>query len=40
MRANLRCFGHKRNLETAIYDLGLVDPMRPVTEKLGNLLGL
>ncbi len=32
---------HKGNLETtAIYDLGLVDPMRPVTEKLGNLLGL
>jgi len=32
---------HKGNLETtAIYDLGLVDPLRPVTEKLGNLLGL
>lgn len=32
---------HKGNLETtAIYDLGLVDPMRPVTEKLGHLLGL
>lgn len=32
---------HKGNLETtAIYDLGLVDPMRPVTEKLGMLLGL
>jgi len=32
---------HKGNLETtAIYDLGLVDPMRPVTEKLGSLLGL
>ncbi|HVV71630.1 MAG TPA: integrase family protein [Verrucomicrobiae bacterium] len=32
---------HKGNLETTmIYDLGLVDPMRPVTEKLGNLLGL
>lgn len=32
---------HKGNLETtAIYDLGLVDPMRPVTEKLGDLLGL
>lgn len=32
---------HKGNLETtAIYDLGLVDPLRPVTEKLGHLLGL
>lgn len=32
---------HKGNLATtAIYDLGLVDPMRPVTEKLGALLGL
>jgi len=32
---------HKGNLETtAIYDLGLVDPMRPVTEKLGILLGV
>lgn len=32
---------HKGNISTtAIYDLGLVDPMRPVTEKLGNLLGL
>ncbi len=32
---------HKGNLETTmIYDLGLVDPMRPVTEKLGALLGI
>lgn len=32
---------HKGNISTtAIYDLGLVDPMRPVTEKLGSLLGL
>ena len=32
---------HKGNLATtAIYDLGLVDPMRPVTERLGSLLGL
>lgn len=32
---------HKGNLETtAIYDLGLVDPMRPVTERLGALLGI
>ena len=32
---------HKGNLATtAIYDLGLVDPLRPVTEKLGALLGL
>lgn len=32
---------HKGNLATtAIYDLGLVDPMRPVTERLGVLLGL
>jgi hypothetical protein len=32
---------HKGNLaRTAIYDLGLVDPMRPVTERLGVLLGL
>ncbi|WP_349958058.1 integrase family protein [Rhizobium sp. ZPR3] len=32
---------HKGNLETTmIYDLGLVDPMRPVTEKLGALLGV
>lgn len=32
---------HKGNLETTmIYDLGLVDPMRPVTQKLGELLGL
>lgn len=32
---------HKGNLATtAIYDLGLVDPMRPVTQKLGELLGV
>jgi integrase len=32
---------HKGNLATtAIYDLGLVDPMRPVTERLGAMLGL
>ncbi|MDP9592090.1 UNVERIFIED_ORG: integrase [Shinella zoogloeoides] len=32
---------HKGNLATtAIYDLGLVDPLRPVTERLGALLGL
>ena len=32
---------HKGNLETtAIYDLGLVDPLRPVTERLGALLGV
>ena len=32
---------HKGNLETTmIYDLGLVDPLRPVTERLGALLGL
>jgi len=32
---------HKGNLETTmIYDLGLVDPMRPVTQKLGELLGV
>ncbi|KAA6490852.1 DUF4102 domain-containing protein [Agrobacterium sp. ICMP 7243] len=32
---------HKGNLETTmIYDLGLVDPLRPVTEKLGALLGV
>lgn len=32
---------HKGNLETTmIYDLGLVDPLRPVTEKLGQLLGV
>ncbi|MGO6982557.1 integrase arm-type DNA-binding domain-containing protein [Rhizobium leguminosarum] len=32
---------HKGNLETTmIYDLGLVDPLRPVTEKLGDLLGV
>ncbi|WP_222362902.1 integrase family protein [Rhizobium leguminosarum] len=32
---------HKGNLETTmIYDLGLVDPLRPVSEKLGVLLGV
>lgn len=32
---------HKGNLTTTmIYDLGLVDPMRPVTQKLGELLGV
>lgn len=32
---------HKGNLETTmIYDLGFVDPMRPVTDKLGELLGI
>ena len=32
---------HKGNLETTmIYDLGFVDPMRPVTNKLGELLGV
>ncbi|RUW61808.1 integrase, partial [Mesorhizobium sp. M4B.F.Ca.ET.049.02.1.2] len=32
---------HKGNLETTmIYDLGLVDPLRPVTQKLGDLLGI
>lgn len=32
---------HKGNLETTmIYDLGFVDPMRPVTDKLGELLGV
>ncbi|MGR6465802.1 tyrosine-type recombinase/integrase [Rhizobium sp. PAMB 3182] len=32
---------HKGNLETTmIYDLGLVDPLRPVTEKLGEMLGI
>ncbi|WP_157179905.1 integrase family protein [Rhizobium sp. CCGE 510] len=32
---------HKGNLETTmIYDLGLVDPLRPITEKLGDLLGV
>lgn len=32
---------HKGNLETTmIYDLGLVDPMRPVTERLGELVGI
>lgn len=32
---------HKGNLETiAIYDLGFVDPLRPVADKLGAALGL
>ncbi|CVI17455.1 putative integrase protein [Agrobacterium fabacearum CFBP 5771] len=32
---------HKGNLETTmIYDLGLVDPMRPVTQRLGELAGI
>lgn len=32
---------HRGNLDTTlIYDLGMVDPLRPVTEKLGKLLGL
>jgi integrase len=32
---------HRGNLETTmIYDLGLVDPLRPVTKKLGDLLGV
>jgi integrase len=32
---------HRGNLETTmIYDLGLVDPLRPVTERLGTLLGV
>ncbi len=32
---------HKGNIETTmIYDLGFVDPMRPVADKLGELLGL
>lgn len=32
---------HKGNLETTmIYDLGLVDPLRPVSDKLGELLGV
>lgn len=32
---------HKGNLETTlIYDLGFVDPMRPVANKLGELLGV
>lgn len=32
---------HKGDIETTmIYDLGFVDPMRPVAEKLGELLGL
>lgn len=32
---------HKGNLETTmIYDLGFVDPLRPITDKLGQLLGL
>lgn len=32
---------HKGNLKTTmIYDLGFVDPMRPVADKLGELLGV
>lgn len=32
---------HKGNLETTmIYDLGFVDPLRPVADKLGELLGV
>ncbi len=32
---------HKGNLETTmIYDLGFVDPMRPVIDKLGTILGV
>lgn len=32
---------HKGNLETTmIYDLGLVEPLRPVSNKLGELLGV
>ncbi|MEM5585234.1 integrase family protein [Roseibium sp. AS2] len=32
---------HKGNLETTmIYDLGFVDPLRPVTDRLGQLLGV
>ncbi len=32
---------HKGNLETTmIYDLGLVDPLRPVTQRLGELVGI
>lgn len=32
---------HKGNLETTmIYDLGLVDPLRPVSNRLGELLGV
>lgn len=32
---------HRGNLETTlIYDLGMVDPLRPVTDKLGKALGL
>lgn len=32
---------HKGNLETtAIYDLGFVDPLRPVAKKLGEALGI
>ena len=29
-----------RQSTTLIYDLGFVDPMRPVTDKLGELLGV
>jgi integrase len=32
---------HKGNLETTmIYDLGLVDPLRPVSDRLGEVLGV
>ena len=32
---------HKGNLEmTMVYDLGFVDPLRPVTNRLGELLGV
>ncbi len=32
---------HRGNLDTTlIYDLGFVDPMRPVTQKLGEILGV
>jgi integrase len=32
---------HKGNITTTmIYDLGLVDPLRPVTQKLGEMLGI
>lgn len=32
---------HRGNIETTlIYDLGMVDPLRPVTEKLGKILGV
>lgn len=33
--------GHKGNIDTTlIYGLGFVDPMRPVTERLGVVFGL